>query len=175
MASVALLRRARRDERKVLGRLLVDAYEEFEPFLTPGNWAQMMTNLECVVMNAGDDNLLVAEVDGRLAGTVTYYPPGPKDYTRVPPEWAVIRALAVHPACRRWGVARVLTEECLRRAREDHACWVGLHTSELMVAARTMYEEMGVREQHSFKHLDISFSIYALALELPPRGAPEEA
>lgn len=167
MSAVALLRRARRDERNAIGRLLVDAYDEFEPFLTPGNWAQMMTNLECVVMKAGDDNLLVAEVDGRLAGTVTYYPPGPKDYNRVPPEWAVIRALAVHPACRRWGVARVLTEECLRRAREDHGPAVGLHTSELMVAARAMYEGMGFEEQNTFTHLDISFSIYSLLLETP--------
>jgi ribosomal protein S18 acetylase RimI-like enzyme len=167
MASVALLRRARQDDRQAIMRLMVAAYEEFEPSLTPANWAQMMTNLERVVMTAGEDSLLVAETDGRLAGTVTYYPPGPKDYNRVPPEWSVIRALAVHPACRRSGVARMLTEECLRRARDDRAPFVGLHTSELMVAARTMYEGMGFQEQHTFTHLEISFSIYALALETP--------
>jgi ribosomal protein S18 acetylase RimI-like enzyme len=83
----------------------------------------------------------------------------------------VIRALAVHPACRRGGVGRVLTEECLWRARQDQAAWVGLHTSELMTAARTMYEAMGFREQHTFTHLDISFSVYALALEESPAVA----
>lgn len=170
MPSVALLRPARQDDRKAIGRLMADAYGEFEAFLTPGNWAQMMTNLARVVMEAGDDQLLVAEVDGRLAGTVTYYPPGPKDYNRVPSEWAVVRALAVHPACRRGGLARMLTEECLRRARQDHAPFVGLHTAELMVAARAMYEGMGFRLQHTFTHLDISFSIYALALDAPPRA-----
>jgi GNAT superfamily N-acetyltransferase len=158
------LRLARQDDRRAIAQLMVAAYEEFEASLTPANWALMMTNLERVVTSAGEGSLLVAEVDGRVGGTVTYYPPGPKDYNRVPLEWAVIRALAVHPACRRCGTARRLTEECLRRARQDHAPFVGLHTSELMVAARAMYEEMGFREQNEFTHLDISFSVYALAL-----------
>ncbi len=164
MVPVPVVRLAGDGDRPAILRLMVDAYEEFEPALTPANWSQMINNLVRVVMTAGEPNLLVAETEGRLAGTVTYYPPGPKDYNRVPPEWAVIRALAVHPTCRGLGVARRLTEECLRRAREDQARWVGLHTSELMVAARTMYEAMGFRQQQSFKHLDISFSVYGLAL-----------
>jgi GNAT superfamily N-acetyltransferase len=170
-ASTPAVRLARRDDRPAILRLIVDAYQEFEPSLTPANWALMMTNLERVILSAGKGNLLVADSCGRLAGTVTYYPPGPKDYNRVPAEWAVIRALAVHPACRRGGVGRLLTEECLRRARADQAGWAGLHTSELMVGARTMYEAMGFREQHTFTHLDISFSVYALALEVPPAVA----
>lgn len=165
MGAVATLRWAGPDERTDIGRLMVDAYSEFEPALTPENWAQMMANLERVVMTAGDTNLLVAEIDGRLAGTVTYYPPGPKDYARVPAGWAVIRALAVDPRCRRQGVARRLTEECLRLARQDRAPAVGLHTAGLMVAARTMYERLGFVEQHTFTHLDLTFSIYALVWE----------
>ena len=170
-ASPAGIRLANPQDRPAILRLIVDAYEEFEPSLTPANWALMMTNLERVITSAGECNLLVAESDGRLAGTVTYYSPGPKDYNRVPMEWAVIRALAVHPACRGRGLGRLLTEECLRRAREDQAPWVGLHTSELMIAARTMYEAMGFRPEHTFTHLDISFSVYALALEAPPAVA----
>lgn len=162
-----LVRAANRDERDIIIRLMFDAYEEFEPFLAPENWTQMMTNISRVVQDARDGDLLVAEVSGSIEGSVTYYPPGPKDYTRVPPEWAVVRTLAVRPAWRRRGIARILTDECLRRAREDHAPFVGLHTSELMHAARTMYEEIGFQRQNEFTHLGVGFVIYALALSLP--------
>lgn len=167
-ASRPTVRLADQDDRPAILRLMVDAYQEFEPSLSPANWALMMANLERVIRSAGQDNLLVAESGGRVAGTVTYYPPGPKDYDRVPVEYAVIRALAVHPACRQRGIGRLLTEECLARARADQADWVGLHTSELMVAARTMYEGMGFRRRHDFRHLDIGFSVYALALVAHP-------
>lgn len=162
-----ILRAANRDERDVIIRLMFDAYEEFEPFLTPDNWAQMMTNISRVVQDAREGDLLVAEISGEIGGSVTYYPPGPKDYTRVPPEWAVIRTLAVHPTWRRRGVARMLTDECLRRAREDQAPFVGLHTMELMHAARRMYEEIGFREQSEFTHLGVRFFVYALPLPPP--------
>lgn len=170
-AATPVIRPATHQDRPAILQLMVEAYQEFEPSLTPDNWALMITNLERVIRSAGERNLLVADSGGRLAGTVTYYPPGPKDYNRVPLEWAVIRALAVHPSIRRRSVGRLLTEECLRRAQADQAPWVGLHTSELMIAARTMYEGMGFREQHTFTHLDISFSIYALALVAPPAVA----
>lgn len=166
--SAVLLRTAKRDERDAILRLMFDAYEEFRPFLTPENWAQMMTNLSRVIHDAREGELLVAETGGSIGGTVTYYSPGPKDYTRVPPEWAVIRALAVHPAGRRRGIARMLTDECLRRAREDQAPFVGLHTSELMHAARAMYEQLGFLPQSDFTHLGVGFTIYALALQPPP-------
>ena len=178
--SAVLLRAANRDERDAIIRLMFDAYREFEPFLTPENWALMMANISRVVQEARQGDLLVAHVGGTIGGSITYYPPGPKDYTRVPPEWAVIRILAVHPAWRRRGVARMLTDECLRRAREDQAPFVGLHTSELMHAARTMYEQRGFRRQSDFTHLGVGFTIYALAMQLPAptlgtrKAAPEE-
>lgn len=172
-APAVIFRAASRAERDVVIRLQFDAYEEFKPFLTPDNWAQMMTNISRVVQDAREGDLLVAEINGEIRGTVTYYPPGPKDYTRVPPEWAVIRVLAVQPAWRRSGIARRLTEECLRRAREDRAPFVGLHTSELMHAARTMYEQLGFRRQSEFSHLGVRFFVYALALPPPAAGSAD--
>jgi ribosomal protein S18 acetylase RimI-like enzyme len=68
--------------------------------------------------------------------------------------------LGVDPAWRGRGVARTLTEDCLALARADHAPAVGLHTAEMMVAARTLYEQAGFVHQHDFTHLDLRFSIY---------------
>jgi ribosomal protein S18 acetylase RimI-like enzyme len=141
-------------------RIVTAAYAEFESWLTPANWARMTGNIAKVIEPDAPGLLRVAQLGDQLAGTVTYLPPGPKDYQRVPPEWAVIRVLGVDPALRGRGVARALTEDCLTLARVDHAPAVGLHTAEMMVAARALYEGAGFLHQHDFTHLDLRFSIY---------------
>ncbi|MDT7712777.1 MAG: hypothetical protein QOG46_1466 [Pseudonocardiales bacterium] len=141
-------------------RIVTAAYAEFESWLSPANWARMTSNIAKVIEPGAPGVLRVAQLDDQLAGTVTYLPPGPKDYHRVPPDWAVIRVLAVDPALRGRGVARALTEDCLTLARADHAPAVGLHTAEMMVAARSLYECAGFVHQHDFTHLDLRFSIY---------------
>ncbi|MCA1675388.1 MAG: GNAT family N-acetyltransferase [Actinobacteria bacterium] len=154
-------------ELPAVSRLVEAAYAEFEPYLTPANWARMTGNIARVVAAGSPGQLLVAYLGCHLAGTVTYLPPGPKDYHRVPPDWAVIRVLGVEPALRGRGVARALTEECLVRARADGAPAVGLHTAEMMTAARSLYEGAGFVHHEDFTHLDIGFSIYRLQMWPP--------
>lgn len=141
-------------------RIVMAAYAEFEPWLTPANWTRMSSNIAKVIKPGAPGMLRVAQLGDRLAGTVTYLPPGPKDYQRVPPEWAVIRVLGVDPALRGRGVARALTADCLALARADHAPAVGLHTAEMMVVARALYERAGFVHQHDFTHLALRFSVY---------------
>lgn len=145
-------------------RLVTEAYAEFEPYLTAPNWTTMTSNIAKVVEPGAGGELLVALIGERLAGTVTYLAPGPRDYRRVPPDWAVIRVLGVDPALRGHGVARALTEYCLGRAREDGAPAVGLHTAEMMAAARRLYENVGFAHHEDFAHLGLRFSIYKLDL-----------
>jgi ribosomal protein S18 acetylase RimI-like enzyme len=73
-------------------------------------------------------------------------------YPELPETWAGFRLLAVHPDARGHGLGRLLTLECLRRAREAEARTLGLHTSSLMAVARAMYLRMGFRHapEHDF-------------------------
>ncbi|MGH8932695.1 MAG: GNAT family N-acetyltransferase [Egibacteraceae bacterium] len=163
MAVQTTLRAAAQGERAGVVRLVLDSYAEFEPFLASSNWAQMRANL-AAVPSSGEGDLLIAEVGDEVVGTVTYLAPGPRSYDRVPFDWALIRVLAVLPAYRGQGIGRMLTRECLRRAQQDGAATVGLHTAELFTAARAMYEQMGFTAQRAFTHLGITFWIYALHL-----------
>lgn len=153
------------DERDQVQRVIDSSYAEFEAKWGVEPWTKAMTNLARVIASARPEELIVAEAGGRLVGTVTYYSPGPKDYNRVPQEWAVVRALGVEPAWRSRGVARMLTDECLRRARADRAPAVGLHTADGMDHARRMYEDLGFVRQEQFPHLGMRFWIYALQLD----------
>jgi ribosomal protein S18 acetylase RimI-like enzyme len=99
-------------------------------------------------------------------------PPGASDSRLFQPEWASLRMLAVSPQHRGQGIGRQLSLECVRRAKQDKAEVVGLHTSELMVAARRMYERLGFKQEIELpRHLGIKYWRYVLKLaeSLPAR------
>ena len=84
-----------------------------------------------------------------------------------PATWAGFRLLAVHPDARGRGVGRLLTEECIRRARETGRAAVGLHTTMLMNVARAMYERMGFVRIPEYDFFPIpSFRVMAYRLTL---------
>jgi hypothetical protein len=58
--------------------------------------------------------------------------------------WPVIRCLVVDPS----GVGRVLTQECIKRARRYRSPVIALHTSAVMTVALPMYLRMGFEWSH---------------------------
>jgi ribosomal protein S18 acetylase RimI-like enzyme len=148
-----------------IASLAVAAYEEYAHALTPENWTTMRTNLSQVAVLAKQGQLVVAQQDSTLVGFVVYCPPGTSDRRLFPPEWASLRMLAVSPQQRGQGIGRQLSLACVHRAKHDRADVVGLHTSELMVAARRMYERIGFQQECELpRSLGIRYWRYALRL-----------
>jgi ribosomal protein S18 acetylase RimI-like enzyme len=127
-------------------QISVAAYQEYARALAPGGWEVMQGNLSQVAKRAEVAQLIVAQEDCHLVGTVAYFAPGKSDGRLFPPQWASIRLLAVSPSHRGKGAGRLLTQECIQRAKADGACEIGVHTSELMTVARKMYERMGFQQ-----------------------------
>jgi GNAT superfamily N-acetyltransferase len=132
--------------RSILGA----AYAEFESSFPEENWKRYLADILDLEGRASESELLIAELDGRMVGCVSYFPPGSKaSYPsdafseHWPPEWAAFRLLAVDPSARGSGVGRRLTEVCIERARDEGAPTLGLHTTQPMSVARGMYERMG--------------------------------
>lgn len=153
------------DERPAVLTVIRAAYAEFEPLLTAPEWVRMSRNLAGIVAPGAPGVLLAAfEPDANPVATATYLPPGPREYKRVPEQWAVVRGMAVLPAWRGRGVGRALLTDCLDRARADAAPSVGLHTAAMMHPARRLYEDTGFVQQSEFEHLGLPFCIYRLDL-----------
>jgi GNAT superfamily N-acetyltransferase len=95
---------------------------------------------------------LVAEHDGRIVGTITYFRDandegmGPP----VPSGTAGIRAVAVEPSARGLGIGRDLGAAALELARRDGARSVVLHTWAVMTAAIAVYERLGFRRAPAY-------------------------
>jgi GNAT superfamily N-acetyltransferase len=160
-----LLRSVLDHERPAILTVIRQAYAEFEPSLTAPEWERMSGNLAGIVAPGAPGVLIAAYAEGLAVGTATYLPPGPRDYSRVPQEWAVIRGMAVVPAWRGRGVGRALLVDCLARAQSDAAPTVGLHTAAIFHAARALYEDVGFVRQSEFEHLGLGFRIYALHVQ----------
>jgi ribosomal protein S18 acetylase RimI-like enzyme len=143
-----VIRGARPEEQKAVARLSVEAYWEFADVVGPDIWSRMERNLSRLAGDSPDAATIVAELDSELVGTAEYLGPARRRVglvEAVPEGEAYIGRLGVAPAASGRGVGRALTEECIRRAREDGARTIGLATRDIMASARAMYESMGFR------------------------------
>ncbi len=130
-----------------------DAYLEYGKSFPPEHWKSYLENIMDVRSRLGISELIVAELNGRMAGAVTLYLDASRSSQEGwPRSWAGIRLLAVYPAYRGRGIGRALIEECIQRCRELKITTIGLHTAGIMNIARQMYERMGFARvpEHDF-------------------------
>src|SRR6266568_2548995 len=144
MASDVILRDARPDELGSVSALLTASYEEYLPAATAGlssgerrAWDRYRADIADVASRAPYSNQIIAEADGTILGAVTFFGPGHEAHypneasedQHWPAEWASFRLLGVHPDARGRGIGRILTNECIRRARDAGASVLALHTT----------------------------------------------
>jgi putative acetyltransferase len=103
--------------------------------------------------------LLLARVDGELAGCCALRPLDTADY----PNAAEMKRLYVRKAFRGFGLGRQLADAVLDAARQaDYAC-VLLDTLDDMEAARALYEDLGFAEIPPYYHNPIAGAHYLKA------------
>lgn len=154
---VLTLREARVEEFDEVIAVLHLAYQEHIPSPLPEThaqaWRAYWQDIGDVRSRLPCTELIVAELVGRIVGTVTLYPDGTRAQgAGWPAGWAGIRLLGVIPEARGQGIGRALTEECLHRAHHHGASAIGLHTNEWMRVAQGMYQRMGFQRipEHDF-------------------------
>jgi ribosomal protein S18 acetylase RimI-like enzyme len=94
--------------------------------------------------------VLVALVDGAVAGAVTVATRGGEWAEQAVPGEAVIRMLVVDPAVRGSGTGEALVRACVERAREDGCGVVRLSTDPSMTTAHRLYERIGFARTPSY-------------------------
>ena len=139
-------------------------------------------HLRAVASRAASATVLVAEVDGTLAGAVTIATRGGEWAEQSAPGEAVIRMLVVDPSVRGAGTGEALVRACLDQARADGCSLVRLSSQEGMTAAHRLYERLGFVRTPSFDwspEPGLQLRTYALPLvpwcgqcghELTPEG-----
>lgn len=100
--------------------------------------------------------LLVAKIDGAIAGCCALRPLDSSDYVNA----AEMKRLYVHPAFRRLGLGRQLVEAILDAALMAGYDSVLLDTLDDMEIARAMYEELGFKEIPPYYHNPLAGAHY---------------
>ena len=144
-----LIRDAHEHEIDAISALLTAAYHQYMPEVT--GLTDVAEEFEAYrveiadVRSRWDDTVQIVAVDDEeVVGSVTYFAPNTAgDNHDMPRPWAGIRLLGVAPQGRGRGIGRMLTDECITRARKAGAPMIGLHTTTLMDVARAMYVRMG--------------------------------
>ncbi len=139
------IREALPEEYEGAGEVVALAYQEFVDPADEG-WPEYLAHIRDVGGRADRTTILVAVESGRVLGCVTLELAGRvEDHVDEPltEDESHVRMLGVLPGARRRGIARMLMEDCMARARKAGKTRMTLHTTQRMRAAQAMYERLG--------------------------------
>jgi GNAT superfamily N-acetyltransferase len=133
-----VVRDARHEEFEAIGELTVAAYQG----LVTEGYAEVLRD---VPLRAAESSVLIGELDGRIAGTVTLVPPTAAERWRNSdePDAGTIRMMGVAPEHRGHGVGSALVAACLDRGREAGWRQLALVTTADMRSALPIYLAAG--------------------------------
>jgi len=129
-----------------LKTLALKSWSGFENELAPENWARLKGNLQNDktyedLLTKGPGFVCVDSED-KIIGMSFLIPSG--EATELFDEsWCSIRFVSVDPDYNGKGIGKKLTQKCIDAARLNGEKTIALHTSEMMHAARHIYENLG--------------------------------
>jgi ribosomal protein S18 acetylase RimI-like enzyme len=133
-------RLARPEEYGAVAEVLVAAYLADGLIPTGTGYERHLSD---VAGRAEDSEVVVADEDGEILGTVTFCPNGSKSAEISSPGEGEFRMLGVDPGARGRGIGAGLASFCVERSRELGYRAVMLSSAPTMRAAHRLYEAMG--------------------------------
>ncbi|GLZ05472.1 N-acetyltransferase [Actinomadura sp. NBRC 104412] len=162
------VRLARPDEYARIGELTVEVYTR-GGLIPPGS--AYLHTLADAADRAAKAELLVAEVDGEIAGAVAYAPPDSPYAELAAPDEGEFRMLVVQESSRGNGVGRALVQECADRARRAGLVALRLSTQPNMRVAQRLYERMGFTRTPELDWSPVEgVNLLTYVLDLRPAG-----
>jgi len=147
--------------------LHIASYSEFQTLLPQSGWTTLSANLnnkQKIKDVFYHSRAFVAEVGGTIVGMAFLVSSG-NPTAIYPAHWSYIRMVGVHPAYRGRAIGKELTIMCIEEARKNGEKFIGLHTSEIMNAARHVYEGLGFTiEKEIDKIFGVRYWLYKMDL-----------
>ncbi len=147
----------------------LSAYEEHAMKLPSDHWEGLKAAIRSDADVEDGAELLVAESDGEIVGSVVLCPENTDAYKGLTDrsEYPEIRMLAVDPAARKKGVALALINACIDRSKEAGKKAIGLHTGDFMDRAMALYERRGFVRIPEFDFEPVNDGIIVKAFRYP--------
>ncbi len=167
------IRPAKPSEYTEIGQLLVEVYSNLEGFPKEKDqpaYYNILRSVSTFASNPGTEILVAVTNDDTLLGAVVYvsdmkyYGSGGTATTEL--NSAGFRLLAVNPGTRGKGIGKLLTLECIQRARSRNLRQVIIHTTKAMMTAWAMYERIGFVRATDLDFMQGELPVYGFRLML---------
>ncbi|MGD6854096.1 GNAT family N-acetyltransferase [Bacillus infantis] len=168
--SGVIIRNADKDMAESIRGQRVSAYSAHTGSIPGTHWEALKKAISSDADQQPGVELIIAEEDGKLAGSVALFPARTDAYEGYVEEldYPEIRMLAVAPEFQGKGIAKALITECIRRAKEQGFHRIGLHTGDFMKNAMKLYEGFGFTRlpQYDFEPAGDGIIVRAYVLEI---------
>ena len=161
------IRNALPSEYPSIGQLMVHAYSNLPGFLTPEShpaYYHLLANIGEIVKKPGVEIITAHSHEKKLLGAVVYFNHmqqyGSGGTATQEKNASGFRFLAVADDARGKGIGKLLTRECIRKAKEDGNRQVIIHTTNAMKNAWAMYEKIGFKRSEDLDFMQGNLEVF---------------
>jgi GNAT superfamily N-acetyltransferase len=167
-----IIRNAKPSEFVEIGQLMVAGYSQLEGFPTPAeqpNYYNMLANIGEFTTKPGTELLVAVATDDKVVGGVVYFNDmqyyGSGGTATQEQNASGFRLLAVDPLTRGAGIGKLLTNECIRKAKEEQHQLI-IHSTKAMQTAWKMYEKLGFKRSEDLDFMQGELPVFGFRLLL---------
>lgn len=168
-----VVRNARADEFGEIGKTMVQVYSHLDGFPKESEqpeYYKMLANIGELTQKPNTELLVAISPEGKIAGSVVYFSDmqyyGSGGTATKEQNASGFRLLGVDPSERGHGIGKLLTNECIRKAREKNHINVVIHTTKAMQVAWTMYEKLGFERAEDLDFMQGELPVFGFRLAL---------
>jgi len=167
------VRNAEPDEFEEVGKLMVQVYSQLEGFpkeTEQPDYYRMLLKIGDLTKKPKTELLVAVSSGGQIAGGVVYFNDmqyyGSGGTATKEKKASGFRLLAVDPSARGCGIAKLLTDKCISKAREHKNVQVIIHTTKAMQIAWKMYENLGFKRSEDLDFMQGELPVFGFRLLL---------
>lgn len=166
------------DEFLEIGSLMTRVYSQLDGFPKESDqpaYYQMLANIGDLTKNPETELLVAVSAEAEIQGAVVYFGNmsfyGSGGSATKETDASGFRLLAVDLAARGQGIGKLLTLECIAKARSKGHSQVIIHTTQAMQTAWKMYEKLGFRRSKDLDFMQEGLPVFGFRLLLDENPA----
>jgi len=167
------VRNAQAGEFEEIGKLMVQVYSQLEGFPKESeqpDYYKMLANIGELTKKPNTELLVAQSPEGKIAGGVVYFSDmqyyGSGGTATKEQNASGFRLLGVHTSARGNGIGKLLTSECIRKAKDKNQSQVVIHTTKAMQTAWKMYEKIGFKRSEDLDFMQGELPVFGFRLLL---------
>ncbi|MEJ2193879.1 MAG: GNAT family N-acetyltransferase [Ignavibacteriaceae bacterium] len=168
-----IIRNAKPNEFEEIGKLMVRVYSQLEGFPKESeqpDYYNMLANIGELTKKPNTELLIAVSSEGKIGGAVVYFSDmkfyGSGGTATREQNASGFRLLAVDPSARGQGIGKLLSLECIRKAKEHQNSQVVIHTTKAMQVAWKMYENLGFKRSEDLDFMQGALPVFGFRLIL---------